>query len=103
MSIDDRASPSALLFRERTHLAWTRTALSLALAGALLVRLGYATGAPAIGWAVGGLDAVVAGLLWWREDRMEDERRRASPRVFRLLALATLVTAAVGTALALAD
>ena len=103
MSIDDQGSPAALLFRERTHLAWTRTALALVIAGALLVRLGYETGTPAVGWAVGGLDAALAGLLWLREDRMPEHRDRPSPRVFGLIAFAALVTAGAGTALALAS
>jgi uncharacterized membrane protein YidH (DUF202 family) len=102
VSIDDQgSSPVALLFRERTHLAWTRTALALVIAGALLVRLGYETGTPAVGWAVGGLDALLAGLLWLREDRMPERRDRPSPRVLYLIALATLVTAVAGSALAL--
>lgn len=96
------------LAAERTSLAWTRTALSLAVAGALLVRLGIETPLPALGWALGGADVLIAAAIWYREDRRHQLRRQApagqalppQTGLFWLISIATIVTAAAGVALA---
>ncbi len=90
----------AAFFVERTQLAWTRTVLSLVIVAALMVRLGYESGAPSVGWVIGGADAMLAGALWLREDRLRHGRRTSS-RALRLLAVATLLNAVAGGALAL--
>ena len=82
---------------ERTALAWSRSAISLAAAGALLIRLSFETAVPEIGLAIGGADVLIAAWLWFRAD----PRRQSRARLLRLVTLATVVTAVAAAALAL--
>jgi uncharacterized membrane protein YidH (DUF202 family) len=81
---------------ERTVLAWSRSAISLAAAGALLVRLGLETAIPAVGLAIGGADILIAAWVWFQAD----PRRASRARLLRLVTVATVVTAVAAVALA---
>jgi len=87
------------LATERTALAWSRAAISLAAAGALLVRLSLETTIPAVGLAIGGADILIAAWLWLRAD----PRRQRRQALLRLVTAATVVTAVTAVALTLLD
>jgi uncharacterized membrane protein YidH (DUF202 family) len=88
----------------RTTLAWTRTGLALAAAGALLIRLAGETPVPFLGWTIGGLDVLLAAGLW-----LDDDRRRRhgygapDPRTRVAVVAATVVTALCAIALSVLD
>jgi uncharacterized membrane protein YidH (DUF202 family) len=84
---------------ERTVLAWSRSAISLAAAGALLVRLAVDTPVPAVGLVVGGVDILVAAWLWMRADPV----RRSRARLLKLVTAATVATAVTAVVLAFLD
>ncbi len=79
--------PDKGLWRERTALAWQRSALALAIVAALLVRAGTV-----IGVACGSLIAAAAAVSYARGRRSEDR-----PALIPALAVVT-VTAAVAAA-----
>ncbi len=78
--------------RERTTLAWTRTGLSFAVAGALLLRLLGEEGSEALGLAVAFVVLGSVSWLWaWRTPE-------ARPAIDTRLGRATIRTVALGTA-----
>ena len=80
------------LARARTRLAWTRTALSFAAIGGIILRHDLAAG-----FVVLGLSALV-----WGVGRLAGVPGRAGARRGRLLVIALAVTAVAAVALALA-
>jgi uncharacterized membrane protein YidH (DUF202 family) len=62
---------------ERTHLAWTRTALALGVNAALIVKLGASTAAPPAAYALGGVLAVLAVAAFAWGEASYGHRRRA--------------------------
>lgn len=77
--------------RERTTLAWTRTGLSFAVAGALLLRLLGEEGSEALGLAVAFVVLGSVSWLWaWRTPE-------ARPAIDTRLGRATIRTLALGT------
>ena len=87
------------LARDRTALAWTRSALNMAVSGTLIARAAFTLSALGIASAVAM--AMMALLTWRHGQAIYRERRHpgTSPRVqaseFALLTVATLLTAAV--------
>jgi uncharacterized membrane protein YidH (DUF202 family) len=82
--------PDRGLWTERTALAWQRSALSLAVVGALFLH-------------AGGLLGAVTGVLLWATAAVAYETSRHSaerPRLIRALALLTLVAAAAALLIA---
>ena len=53
------------LARERTHLAWTRSALSLLTIAALIVREIVLGGEPFLGWPLAAVALALAGTVLW--------------------------------------
>lgn len=77
--------------RERTTLAWTRTGLSFAVAGALLLRVLEDEGSQALGLAVAFVVLGSVSWLWaWRTPE-------ARPAIDTRLGRATIRTVALGT------
>jgi uncharacterized membrane protein YidH (DUF202 family) len=92
------------LARERTALAWSRSALSLAALGALLVRIGAETGTGIVAYPLGVLVMSAAGVAWLsgRSGLGPGGRLRLRRTLaLRLIAAATIVTAAFALVLAL--
>lgn len=89
---------------ERTMLAWSRTALVLAVNALLVLRIGLVGRQPGLA-ALGGLLAGAAGWFHWygvhRRRRQLDRPGRVRPGPVRALALVVLVVAA-GSAWAVA-
>jgi uncharacterized membrane protein YidH (DUF202 family) len=94
---DDIEDRDPGLARERTDLAWTRTAVSFAALGAAMLRSSTGTGALVmfVGAAVWGL-----GQLSARDAEAGAGRRRLDPRhTVQLIAAVTTLVAAVALAL----
>ena len=94
------------LANERTHLAWQRTAMSWAGAGAVVTRYFSEDGVVRPRTATGVLMLLIGGLIWLdgsRRYRRADEalRRGATPAVptatIRVVWLATVAVIAVTT------
>ncbi len=89
------------LARDRTALAWTRSALNMAVSGTLIARAAFTAHLSALGIASAVAMAMMALLTWRHGQAIYRERRHpgTSPRVqaseFALLTVATLLTAAV--------
>lgn len=97
--IDDVEDRDPGLARERTDLAWTRTAISFAALGAAMLRSNAVTGALVMltGAAVWGL-----GQLSARETQPTTRRRRLDHRrTVQLITTATTLVSAVALTLAL--
>jgi len=75
------------LFRERTELAWTRTAISFAAVGAVMLKYRPEAGIPVL----------VLSPLIWRLGRLPDRPGSARAHNRRLL-LITVITTAIGVA-----
>jgi len=89
--VNDLAPDDLGRARERTTLAWTRTGLSFAVAGALLLRLLGDEGSRALGLAVGFVVLGSVSWLWaWRTPE-------ARPAIDTRLGRATIRTLALGT------
>ena len=91
----DGSTPQRGLAAERTSLAWTRTALSLALIGGLLIRIGTKSAPATLAYPVGGLaplGAAAAGL--W----LPTTRSRAAGRGDLAAQRAVLRSLSAGTA-----
>jgi uncharacterized membrane protein YidH (DUF202 family) len=87
------------LARERTQLAWSRTAVSFAAVGAAILRTEHAAGAlviamSAVIWALGRLPA---------HERADGERRRGltQRRTLQLITAATTLVSLASLALAI--
>ena len=108
MSHDDRIADPGLA-AERTALAWTRSALSLAAIGALITRAATDSHVPLLGYPVGITLVIAATVLWayggaaYRSGRSQrpPDRAQPSPAGLRMIAAATAAIAAFALALAL--
>jgi uncharacterized membrane protein YidH (DUF202 family) len=108
------ATPSSRQFdaglaRDRTALAWTRTALTMAGNGILIARAAFLAHVVALGLATGVVMGVIAVITWRHGDLIYSERRleaggaQHQPEALRLLTAATLLTAAVAIVVTLAS
>ena len=87
------------LARDRTALAWTRSALSLVASGTLIARAAFVAGLSPLAIASAAVMAVLA-LLTWRHGRaIYDDRALTGPHPHHQTgALGFLTAATVGTA-----
>lgn len=105
---DEIAEETPGLFAERTHLAWTRSAIALLAALAILVRRAWIGGtAPievvafallalgAVGWGIGILG-------WGLVHRREDDTTPRAPSELVAVSSGTLVVAIAGLLVTLA-
>ncbi|MHB8657651.1 MAG: DUF202 domain-containing protein [Solirubrobacteraceae bacterium] len=99
------APPDPGLAGDRTNLAWTRSALSLAGTGVLTARAAFLAGLPAVGVAIGIFMAAVSllayrhgQLIYPRRRHPDDGRRHHQAEAFRLLDGATFLTALIAAA-----
>jgi uncharacterized membrane protein YidH (DUF202 family) len=87
------------LARERTSLAWTRSGLSIAAIGALIVRACLSAHLDVLGILIAVVMAIVAILVWrhgqqtYAELGLSDAARRRRSGVLAGLTLATVLTA----------
>ena len=94
----DRDDPG--LARERTALAWTRSALTMAASGLLIARAAFVGHLPALGVVSAVATAILSALTWRNGQAIYRERRDAfSPQrrqttAFGLLTVATVLIAA---------
>ena len=97
------------LANERTFLAWNRTALALAVIGALMIRASVGTAAEIPGIAAGASMLVAAAGTWGYSFLVYQGNQRAlglggyvaRPRALRIVSTATTVTAIAAFLLAL--
>jgi uncharacterized membrane protein YidH (DUF202 family) len=96
------------LARERTALAWSRSALNMAASGTLIARAAFVEGLDAVGVAVAITMAALAMLTWHHGRAIYDERRLAGAfphhqsGALSLLTGATVLTAAIAIVVTLA-
>jgi uncharacterized membrane protein YidH (DUF202 family) len=94
--------------RERTALAWTRSALNMAASGTLIARAGFAAHLNALGVASALAMATMAYLTWRHGRTIYHQRGHAGasphhqPGALGLLTAATLITAGVGIVVTIA-
>ena len=94
--------------RERTGLAWTRSALNLAAAGTLVARGGFAAHLNALGVVSAFVMAAMAYLTWRHGRTIYRQRGRAGtfphhqPGALALLTTATLITATIAIVVTIA-
>lgn len=92
------SAPGGGLPIERTALAWTRSALALAVIAAVVVRVGAQGGHTAVALAAGGVLLAMALAVWALGSRAYADRRDGVPltceRQRRLLGLITAATGA---------
>lgn len=95
---DSRENPEDLedlapgLARERTELAWTRTAIAFAAVGGVILKTSIAA----------GLTVVATSILIWVLPRMLPDAQAGGTRSRRLLAVSVTVTAVSLVALVVA-
>jgi uncharacterized membrane protein YidH (DUF202 family) len=86
--------------RERTALAWTRSALTMAASGVLIARAAFVGHLPVLGVISTVAMAVLSGLTWrtgqatYRERREAWMPQRLQTTAFGLLTVATVLIAA---------
>jgi uncharacterized membrane protein YidH (DUF202 family) len=96
------------LARDRTALAWTRSALNMAASGTLIARAGFTAHLDALGVACAVGTAAMAWLTWRHGQVIYRQRGQAgaAPRLqitaFGLLTAASCVTAAVAIVVTIA-
>lgn len=91
----DDGAPKPGLAAERTSLAWTRSALSLGVIGALFIRAGAKSASEALAYPLGGLALLAAAVAWlW----LPTVRARALTRGDRAAQRAMLRWMSAGTA-----
>jgi uncharacterized membrane protein YidH (DUF202 family) len=90
------------LARERTALAWTRSALTMAASGVLVARAAFVGHLPVLGVVSAVAMAVLSALTWRNGQAIYRERRRPSwmpqrlqTAAFGLLTAATVLIAAI--------
>jgi hypothetical protein len=94
--------------RERTALAWTRSALNMAASGTLIARAGFRAHLSALGIASALAFATMTYLIWRHGRTIYRERGRAGAfphhqsGALSLLAAATFVTAVVAIVVTIA-
>jgi uncharacterized membrane protein YidH (DUF202 family) len=93
------------LARERTALAWTRSALSMTVSAALIARAGLSAHQALLGLSAGAV-LVAAALTTWRRGEILGQDLQlhtvTHTGAFRQLTGATLLTAAISIAVAAA-
>ena len=100
---DDRG-----LARERTALAWTRSALSIAASGTLIARAAFVEHLDVLGVAAAVAIATVSALTWRHGQLIYRERHDVSVQphpqtsAFGLLTAATVLTAATAVVVTIA-
>ena len=93
------------LARERTALAWLRSALSMTVSAALVARAGLSAHQALLGLSAGAALAAAAVMTWRRGETLEQELQLhivTQTRAFRRLTIVTLLIAAVSIAVAAA-
>ena len=94
--------------RERTSLAWTRSALNMAASGTLIARAGFAAHLDGLGVASAIAMAAMALLTWrhgqviYRDRGLASTARHHQPGALGLLTAATILTAAVAIVVTIA-
>jgi uncharacterized membrane protein YidH (DUF202 family) len=89
------------LARERTALAWTRSALTMAASGVLIARAAFVGHLPVLGVVIAVAMAIVSTLTWRRGEAIYRESRgpwmpgRLQVSAFGLLTVATVLIAAI--------
>jgi uncharacterized membrane protein YidH (DUF202 family) len=89
------------LARERTALAWTRSALTMAASGVLIARAAFVGHLPVLGVVSAIAMAILSALTWRRGQAIYRERRaplmpqRPQIAAFGLLTSATVLIAAI--------
>jgi uncharacterized membrane protein YidH (DUF202 family) len=96
---DEADDPGKAL--ERTTLAWTRSGLSLAAIGALILRAAALNHLTVVSYAVGSL-LVAAALVLWAEGSRPYRTREALQRDSSLLPRASTLRTIAGTTFAIA-
>jgi uncharacterized membrane protein YidH (DUF202 family) len=94
---------------ERTHLAWSRTALGFFANAALMARVARRLDPPAVGYAIAVALALIGVAAWVHGRSTYAPRARdihagrppLSPKALRRLALATAVVSTAAAAMAL--
>jgi uncharacterized membrane protein YidH (DUF202 family) len=87
----------ALLFHERTALAWSRAGLAIVAIGALVVRLAVQAGATVLGLVAAAVLFALAGAVWRLGEHEVDVRHRR----LALLPAAVVISAVTAFVLAL--
>ena len=96
------------LARERTALAWTRSALSMAASGTLIARAAFVEHLAGLGVAAAFVTAIVSALTWRRGQVIYRERHQVSmpphaqTSAFGLLTGVTVLTAAIAVVVTIA-
>jgi uncharacterized membrane protein YidH (DUF202 family) len=96
------------LARERTALAWTRSALNMAAVGTLIARAAFVGHLAVLGVAVAVAAATLAALTWrhgqviYRERHDPGTERHLQTRAFGPLTGATVLTAAIAVIVTIA-
>ena len=94
---------------ERTHLAWSRTALGFVANAALMARVAHGLDPPGVGYAIAVALALIALAAWVhgrstyavRAEELHAGRPPVSPKALRSLALATALVSTAAAAMAL--
>jgi len=84
---------------ERTHLAWSRTALGFLAVAILLLRGSRHFAVPAAGTAAAAGFALIAAIVWWHGRNSYPQRSTTlmrggsplHPQILRLVAVATAI------------
>jgi len=88
------------LARERTALAWTRSALTMAASGVLVARAAFVGDLPELGVVIAVAMATLSVLTWrngqaiYRERREPSMPQRLQTTAFGVLTVATVLVAA---------
>ena len=96
------------LARERTALAWTRSALNMAASGVLIARAAFVERLDVLGAVIAIAMAALTMLIWRHGRLIYDERRHPGtlphhqPGTLGLLTAATVLTAAIAVVVTLA-
>ena len=96
------------LARERTALAWTRSALSIAAIGTLIARAAFVGHLAVLGVAAAVAIAIFSALTWrhgqviYRERRHVSTPPHAQTSAFGLLTGVTVLTAAIAVVVTIA-
>jgi uncharacterized membrane protein YidH (DUF202 family) len=104
--LTDQPAFDRSLSGERTALAWTRSALSLAANGALIARAAFVASLPVLGVVLTVAIAAATLLIWRHGQLITPARRRPLPgphaqtHPLRQLSALTVATAAVAAAVA---
>jgi uncharacterized membrane protein YidH (DUF202 family) len=89
------------LARERTALAWTRSAVAMAASGVLIARAAFVGHLPVLGVVSAVAMAIVSALTWRNGQAIYRERhqpwmpQRLQTAAFGLLTVATVLIAAI--------